>query len=220
MNKSYSLIVFDWEGTIAEDALGQVIQTIAQEAKRMHAGEFDKSLARQYIGLGMSSAIKLLFPQLYLYQQEQLSAAVQTSYTKSLAEIMLVDGAKDTILRLHAAGYKLAVATNKGQASLQRALQSTGLDAYFPVTRSASQVPPKPCPQMLEEIMSDIDVSSAKTLMIGDSLADIQMARAIGVDVVGVDFYQTQREELLAEGAIEVLDTYQQVNAYLHLSGG
>ena len=220
MNKTYNLIVFDWEGTIAEDALGQVIQTIAEEAKRMHVNEFDKSLARQYIGLGMSSAIKLLFPQLYLYQQEQLSAAVQASYTKSLAEIMLVEGAKDSLLRLHAAGYKLAIATNKGQASLQRALQSTELEAYFSVTRSASQAPPKPCPQMLEEIMDEIGVPSDRTLMIGDSLSDIQMASAIGVAAVGVDFYQTQREELLAEGAVEVFDNYQQVNTYLHVSGG
>ncbi len=220
MKKSYSLIVFDWEGTIAEDALGQVIQIIAEEARQMHVGEFDKSLARQCIGLGICSTIKLLFPQLYLYQQEQLSAAVQSSYTKSLNEIMLIEGARDTILRLHAAGYKLAVATNKGQASLLRAIQSTGLESYFDVTRSASQTLPKPSPQMLEEIMSETGVAYDKMLMIGDSASDIQMARAVGAAAVGVDFYQTQREELLAEGALEVFDNYQQIKAYLHVSGG
>lgn len=217
MSKSYALIVFDWEGTIAEDALGCVIHAVRQEANRIQAGEFDKLLARSYIGLGMSGAIKLLFPHLLISQQEQLAAAVQTTLARSLTEIRLIDGAKQTIERLHASGIALAVATNKGHASLQRAMQMTGLDGYFSMTRSASQVPPKPCPQMLQEIMQNLDIQPDRTLMIGDSLADIQMARALAVDAIGLDFYQTQSTELFAAGAAAVFDDYQQVDAYLRI---
>src|SRR3990167_6353657 len=70
MKRQYNLIVFDWEGTIAEDSLGQVIHLLAQVAKRLHFGEFDKTLARRYITLGFHGAVRQLFPHLPMYQQE------------------------------------------------------------------------------------------------------------------------------------------------------
>lgn len=219
MGKRYKLVVFDWEGTIAEDGLGHMIQVLASEANDMHLGTFDKSLARRCIGLGVSGAVKQLFPALYLYQQEQLTAGVQSKLGFSAAEVVLVDGAKETIQSLHAAGFLLAIATNKGHVSLQRVMQMTGLESYFAMTRSASQVPPKPCPQMLEEIMQTLQIAPEETLMIGDSQSDMQMAVAAQADGVGVDFYQTQRDELLMAGAFQVFSDYQQINAFLHVSG-
>ncbi len=219
MRKQYKLVVFDWEGTIAEDGLGQMIQILTKEANDMHLGAFDQSVARRCIGLGVSGAVKQLFPALYLYQQEQLAAAVQSKLALSAVEVILVDGAKQTIQSLHAGGVQLAIATNKGHVSLQRVLQMTALESYFAVTRSASQVPPKPCPQMLEEIMETLQIGPEETLMIGDSQSDMQMAVAAGADGVGVDFYQTQHDELLMAGALHVFNDYQQINAFLHVSG-
>lgn len=220
MKRQYDLVVFDWEGTLAEDTLGHAVSVIAQEAKLFHFGDIDKLLARQYITLGLTSAIKKIFPSLLMYQYEQFVAAVQDALAKSSVSVCLVAGAEETIRHIYDDGFKLAIATNKGNTALQRALQTSGLDAYFNVTRSASQVPAKPCPQMLEEIMDESGSTAKETLMIGDSVADIEMAVSIGVDAIGMDFYHVQRDELLAAGAVQVFDHYQQVADYLNLSGG
>lgn len=216
MSKTYRLVVFDWEGTLG-DTLGHVLTVLADEARRLNFGEMDECLARQYVILGLARAVKKIFPQLLLHQHEQLIQAVQHALAICSTEVCLMPGALQIIKEMDAVGLKLAIATNKGHQSLQRALHVSGLDVFFSVTRAAGQVPAKPCPQMLEEILSEFDVPASQALMIGDSVNDIEMASLIGVDAIGIDFYHLQADELLAAGALEVFDNYQQVGKYLRL---
>lgn len=207
MKKRYRLVVFDWEGTLG-DTLGHVFNTLVTQAVRLELGEVDESLARQYVMLGLAKAINKLFPQASLYEQEQLLQAVQEVLSTTVPDACLFPGAKQCVEDLYQGGMDLAIATNKGPHSLQRVLQESGLDDYFKVTRAAGQAPPKPCPQMIEEIMGVFGVSPSETLMIGDSVADIEMASKAGVDAIGIDFYHQQKAELLSAGALAVFHDY------------
>lgn len=216
MNKRYRLVVFDWEGTLS-DTLGLVFHCVAEEARRLNFGEMDEELARQSVELGLVMAIKKVFPHLVSEQHEQLLNAVQQSLMSRQNEVYLIPGAKDIVMRLHGAGVGLAIATNKGQQGLQRALHSTGLDTYFSVTRSAGQAPSKPHPRMLQEIIMELGLSVQDALMVGDSVTDMEMANSVGMDAVGVNFNHQQPELLLAAGALAVFDDYRLLADYLHL---
>ncbi len=219
MSRPYRLVVFDWEGTLG-DTLGQILNTVAVVAKRMHFGEIDEQLARECVVLGLVHAIRKLFPHLTLHQHEQLLQEVQQSLMTCSMETCLIPGAKEVVQQINDAGIELGIATNKGQQSLQRALLASGLDRFFKITRSAGQLPTKPCPQMLIEIMEEFGATAAETLMVGDSVSDIEMAKQIGVDAVGVDFYHQQAAHLHAAGALEVFDDYRQLADYLQLKEG
>ncbi|CZI99485.1 phosphoglycolate phosphatase [Legionella pneumophila] len=132
-------------------------------------------------------------------------------------EVRLIPGVLEFIQQLHQAKVDLAIATNKGHNSLIRALQATELDQLFKVTRSAGQVPAKPCPQMLEEIMEEFGRDPSSTLMIGDSTTDMEMAKRINVNAIGMDFYHQQEDALKAAGALAVFDDYKLLSAYLML---
>lgn len=214
MVKQYRLVIFDWEGTLG-DTLGQVLDCIASEARRLQFGELDVDLARQWVDLGLQNACKKLFPHVTSSQLRQLVDAVQVALMARHSEAYLFKGVEDLVLALDKKGIDLAIATNKGQHSLQRALQTTGLAPYFRVTRSAGQTPPKPCPQMLEEILEVCAVSVKDALMIGDSENDIHMAKSIGMDVIGVNFYHQEASSLLEAGAIVVFEDYQSIMDYL-----
>jgi phosphoglycolate phosphatase len=216
MDKRYRLVIFDWEGTLG-DTLGDVLSVLANEAERLEYGRFDDNVARQYVSFGLDRAVKKLFPHLSLSQLEDLLHAVQQALITSTGNVCLIPGAMQIIQNIHDLGIGLAIATNKGHQSLQRVLQASGLNHFFKVTRSAGQVPAKPCPQMLEEILQEFDLQASQALMIGDSIADIEMAVSIGMDAIGVDFYHQQKEALHAAGALEVFDEYQQVARYLQL---
>ena len=216
MSRPYHLVVFDWEGTLG-DTLGQILNTVADVAKQMQFGVLDERLARKYVALGLVMAVKKLFPQLSTSQHEQLLQAVQHSLVTHPMDVCLIPGAKQIVQQIKQAGMDVAIATNKGQHSLQRALQATGFDGVFTSTRCAGQVPAKPCPQMLEEIMADCGVTPAQTLMVGDSVSDIEMAKEAGVDAMGVDFYHQEATNLRNAGAIDVFDDYQQLARYLQL---
>lgn len=218
MLKPYQLLVFDWEGTLGEDTVGQVLRAIDDAAHRLSLGVVNHVLARQSASLGLVGVISKLFPFASIHQQEQLLNEVHTLLANDAVERCLIPGAKTLVEQVVHAGFDVAIATNKGHASLQRVLRATGFDAYFKVTRSAGQVPPKPCPQMLEELMAAFDVNAANTLMLGDSVLDIEMARACGVDAVGVDVYQLNGSALLEAGASTVCVDYQQVADFLKLN--
>lgn len=217
MNRQYRLVVFDWEGTLG-DTLGHILNTVAVEARRLKFGEFDERLARQNVTLGLILAVRKLFPHLLPHQHEQLLQAVHHSLATDPTNVFLIPGAKQIVQQIHEAGIEMAIATNKGHQSLQRALDAVGLREFFTTTRSAGQTEPKPSPQMLEEIMEVCGVSSVHTLMVGDSISDIEMARQINVDAIGVDFYQQQAENLRGAGALDVFDDYKQLARYLQLA--
>ncbi|MFA5960844.1 MAG: HAD-IIIA family hydrolase [Tatlockia sp.] len=216
MSKSYRLVVFDWEGTLG-DTLGQIIHGVAAQAELLGFGALDDALARQSVELGLEKAIQRAFPQLNHMQQEQLLLGVHQSLASRSAQVFLIPGAREMVARLKEAGIDLAIASNKGQQSLQRVLHVTGFDKLFTVTRTASQSEAKPSPQMLLEIMEVFGVSSDETLMVGDSVNDIEMANNCKVDAIGVDFYHQQENALRLAGALEVFDDYQQLANYLHL---
>ncbi len=218
MSKSYRLVIFDWEGTLA-DTLGPILHMITEAAQLLQAGDFDQRQAREYASLGLGHAIKKLFPQLSSQQHQCLLRDIQNKLAKSSAAVTLVPGARALLDQLVKHNVQLAIATNKGHAALVRALQATDLTDYFKVTRSAGQVPAKPCPQMLEEIMTSYQASPHEAVMIGDSLADIEMAQLAGIDAIGVNFESTHGTDLHTAGAIAVFDEYAELARYLQLTG-
>ncbi|MDR3324356.1 MAG: HAD-IA family hydrolase, partial [Zoogloeaceae bacterium] len=94
--------------------------------------------------------------------------------------------------------HQLAVATGKSRPGLDRALEHSGLRRHFVASRTADCCPSKPHPQMLEELMDELDASPERTLMIGDTTHDLQMAHNAGVGGLGVSYGAHPPEPLLA----------------------
>jgi phosphoglycolate phosphatase len=216
MKSTYRLVVFDWEGTLA-DSLGQILKAITHEAKESGLGDVDLELARRVIVLGPVVALKKLFPHLSAHQLSELLQAAQKKMLMNSDDICITTGATEVLNQLKHAGLQLAIATNKGQQSLSRDLVASGLYPLFDATRSASQAPAKPCPQMLEEIMDECGVGAEETLMVGDSVSDIEMAVQIGVKAIGIDLYHQNESSLVAAGADVVFDNFFQLLDYLSL---
>ncbi len=216
MTLPYQLVVFDWEGTLG-DPLGHVHQALAKEAERQGIGAYDEAYARRYVSLGLDKAVRKVFPDLSLHQYEHLLLGVQQSLLSSNTMVHLFDGARQIIEKLHAKGVLLAIATNKGQQSLERALQTADLDSFFCATRSAGQLPAKPCPDMLEALLDIAGCRPQETLMIGDSVSDIEMANALSVPSIGVDFYHQQADDLKGAGALDVFYDFKEIEDYLGL---
>jgi phosphoglycolate phosphatase len=219
MKRRYDLVVFDWEGTLAEDSYGQVIHILAQEAQNFNILNFDKILARKYLPLGLITTISRLFPELSIHNQEKLLREFQRALQNPSDKIILTHDAKITVKNLYDSGIKLGIATNRSLNSLQKDLNLSSLAEYFKFIRTASQTRPKPCPDMLEEIIWESGSENSRTLMIGDSISDIEMAHALSVDAIGVDFYHEQQGAFLEAGACLEIDNYQSLLDFGFKSG-
>lgn len=216
MTKSYKLVVFDWEGTLG-DPLSPIVQAFIEESRRLELGVLDAKDVRSHIILGPIVAIKKLFPHLSTCKQSDFLQAVQTQMLAHSAEVNLTPGALHVLEKIKHAGISMAIATNRGQQGLLRDMEVAGLADYFMTTRSASQSPPKPCPQMLEEIMAICCVAPVETLMVGDSTSDIEMAKKLRVEAIGVDFYFQNEDALRSAGASAVFHDFLELEKHLGL---
>jgi phosphoglycolate phosphatase len=82
----------------------------------------------------------------------------------------------------------LTVATGKSRLGLNEALQAVELKGVFDASRTADETAGKPSPMMLNELMAEFGVERERTLMIGDTTHDLQMALNAGCASVGVSY--------------------------------
>ncbi len=187
MTKQFDLIVWDWDGTLA-DSTGMITNALLKAAEQVGLPALTPQTASSIIGLGLREAIHNLYGDIPGAQAQALAAQYTTNYYAGESEIPLFAGAADTIKALNKRGFKLAVATGKGRRGLNLALEHCGLGKYFHSTRTVDECFSKPHPQMLDELMEYLVVMPERTLMIGDTSYDLQMAQNAGVRSVGVTY--------------------------------
>ena len=202
----YSLIIFDWDGTLMDSA-ARIVACMQHAARDAGRPVPDVRAARDVIGLGLQQAMQRLFPGADKATEQRLIEGYRAHWMgEGLEPAYMFLGAQQLLHDLYAAGYLLAVATGKSRRGLDKSLNDSGLTDLFHATRCADETFSKPHPQMLEELLTDLNTGAADALMIGDSVYDVQMARSARVDAIGVAHGVHPRERLLAEGALTCFD--------------
>lgn len=214
MSRKYDLIVFDWDGTLA-DSTSIIIQSIRRAAEEAGLPVPGKQAASSIIGLGLREAIFRLFGELAPTQLDHLIARYAHHYHAQENDIPLFEGAYDAVAALAGKGYLLGVATGKGRNGLNRALEQSGLKPHIHATRCVDECHSKPHPQMLLELMDEFAVPPARTLMIGDTSFDLQMAQNANVASLGVTYGAHSVEHLLPHAPLAHFDEFAKVNQWL-----
>lgn len=94
---------------------------------------------------------------------------------------------KEVIAKLHERGITMGIVTTKIKPTTIRALDYFGLKEYMSTIVTVQDVThPKPHPEPVLTALRNLGADPDKTLMVGDSAADIQSAKAAGVKAAGV----------------------------------
>lgn len=186
MKDRFDLIIFDWDGTLA-DSVDWIVHCLKVAAERQSLDVPDDQAIKNIIGLSIQNALAELFPEIKGQDQEQFIACYsQLFFAREITEKDLFSGVNEMLLQLRSQGYKLAVATGKGRAGLDKAMNGVGLHEFFDVTRCANETASKPNPLMLDEIITEMQVSRERVVFIGDSNHDLQMAENAGISAIAV----------------------------------
>ncbi|BBC74199.1 haloacid dehalogenase [Altererythrobacter sp. B11] len=216
---SVRLAVFDCDGTLSD---GQAAVCTAMEAAfaeaRLQAPE--RYRVRRIVGLSLPHAMAQLAPD----APREVQAALVESYKQAFRRARLdgslheplFDGIADLLGALHGTGWVLGVATGKSDRGLHSTLTTHGVHALFTTLQTADRHPSKPHPSMLEQAMADALARPANTVMIGDTVFDVEMARTAGVRAIGVAWGYHEPAELLAAGAEAVAATPAELKELLH----
>lgn len=183
----YSLIVFDWDGTLLDSAAG-IVESIQEAARDLQLPVPTREAASHVIGLGLQDSLRTAVPTLPESRYRDFADAYRRHFRVRQDAMALFPGVRELLRDLQAAGHRLAVATGKSRRGLEHALDATALRPYFGATRCADETLPKPHPAMLLELMQELDALPAQALMIGDTSHDLGMARSAQVDAVAVAY--------------------------------
>ena len=184
---NFDLIAFDWDGTLFDST--KIIVRCIQSAVADVGGTVPTNQAAAYvIGLGLTQALAHAAPDVPEAKYPALGERYRYHYMAHQDDISLFDGVLPLLAALKARGHLLAVATGKSRHGLDEALQAVELQGRFDGSRTADETISKPHPRMLHELMQQFGVSPQRTLMIGDTTHDLQMALNAGCPSVGVSF--------------------------------
>lgn len=199
----YSLLVFDWDGTLV-DSIGTIVECTRTTLTELSLPVPKNQTLRGVIGLGLRETIGVMVPEC----DESTYEAIVSTYRKHWfgtfqRQTRLFSGARQALDELRASGYSLAVATGKSRRGLEGELDAAGIRDHFLATRTASEARSKPHPQMLLDLLDEVGAQPSRALMIGDTSYDLEMAvdagmRAVAVTSGGHDTSELERFDPLA----------------------
>jgi phosphoglycolate phosphatase len=118
----------------------------------------------------------------------ELGARYRHHYFERQHELTLFPGALEMLHALKARQQRIAVATGKARRGLDAALETVQLKSLFDATRTADETASKPNPLMLLELIRECGTTPERTLMVGDTTHDLQLAVNAGTPCVGVSY--------------------------------
>lgn len=212
--KQFDLIVFDWDGTLM-DSTATIVTCIQAAAKDLGLPMPDNKSASYVIGLGLQDAMEAVLPGLEQKYYPHMVERYRHHYLSKDKGLALFDGVRDMLTELSQQGYFLAVATGKSRVGLNRALDAANLLSAFDATRCADETFSKPHPAMLQELTRELGQDIRRTVMIGDTTHDLQMALNAGAAGVGVHYGAHSAPELQALNPMFVAGSVFELHTWL-----
>ena len=185
--RQFDLICFDWDGTLF-DSTAIIVRSIQQAVLDVGGAKPSDEAAAYVIGMALMPALAHAAPDVPAEKYPELGARYRHHYLGSQHDISLFDGVLPMLAELKRRHHWLTVATGKSRRGLDEVLASRQLHGIFDGSRTADETAGKPDPRMLHELMREFGADPERTLMIGDTTHDLQMAANAGCVSVGVGY--------------------------------
>ncbi len=186
-SRQFDLVAFDWDGTLYDSTA--IITRCIQLAVVDVGGRLPTVKEASYvIGMGLMEALAHAAPDVPPHKYPELGARYKHHYAARQDDLSLFDGVLPMLSALKASNHVLAVATGKSRRGLNEVLRTSLLHGVFDASRTADETAGKPDPLMLQELMQEFGVPAHRTLMVGDTTHDLQMALNAGCPSVAVSY--------------------------------
>ena len=212
--RQFDLICFDWDGTLF-DSTAIIVRSIQQAVLDVGGQRPSDEAASYVIGMALMPALAHAAPDVPKEKYPLLGERYRHHYLATQHDISLFDGVLPMLADLKGRHHWLTVATGKSRRGLDDVLASRQLHGIFDGSRTADETAGKPDPRMLHELMREFGADPERTLMIGDTTHDLQMARNAGVASVGVSYGAHEPHDFGALGPRYIAHSVAGLNRWL-----
>jgi len=186
-------VLFDWDGTLVNTA--EASYRCYEKLFGSYGIAFDRDAFRRTY----SPNWHLTYSALGLAEEHWAEADARWLEHYCEEEVVLIDGARDALLRVRRAGLRAGIVTSGDRVRVGRELDDLGVASLFEVVVCAEDIVyRKPHPEALLLALDKLGVGAAEAVYVGDSPEDVQMARAAGVTAVGIPGGFPNRDALAA----------------------
>ena len=197
------LIIWDLDGTIVDSRV-TISFLMQQAASSMGLAPLGEDQIRAIVGLSLVRAVEVMLPELSTQEIKEFARHYQSHaiayYSEPGYKTPLYDGMDRLIRDLKMGGVFQGLATGNSRKGVGRFLDHHALHDYFDFIQTADDAPSKPHPQMVLAHLDYLNLSAHNAVVIGDTAHDYHMARAAGVDFIGVSHGFHTHKELINEG--------------------
>ena len=194
------LVIFDVDGTLIDS---QAHICAAMAAAFAHIGH--SSPAREdvlgIVGLSLPVAVAQLAPDLPATAHADLVEGYKNAFMSLRAETLspLYPGAAEVLDQLEAdPQIALGIATGKSRRGMDHIMAAHGWAGRFATVQVSDDHPSKPDPSMIAACLRETGIRADRAAMVGDTRFDMDMARAAGVQALGVAWGYHPAESLKA----------------------
>jgi phosphoglycolate phosphatase len=212
--RQFDLIAFDWDGTLY-DSTKVIVRCIQRAVVDVGGARPSDAAAAYVIGMSLAQALARAAPDVPPDKYQELGARYRFHYDQHRDDLSLFDGVLPLLRELKERHHLLAVATGKSRRGLDEALATEELHGVFDGSRTADETAGKPHPLMLQELMREFGADPARTLMVGDTTHDLEMAGNAGCPSVGVSYGAHERESFQAHGPLHVAHSVADLREWL-----
>ncbi|MFC4298252.1 HAD-IA family hydrolase [Castellaniella hirudinis] len=183
----YRAVIFDWDGTLL-DSTYHIVEALLGACRDLGLREPSREEAGWVIGLSLQAALYRLVPELGADRQDAFVDRYRAHFMALQHEMHFFEGQTQLLRDLHAGGAILGVATGKSRRGLDDSIERLDLRGLFRATRTVDEARGKPDPDMLLQLLDELDLDPGTVLMVGDTTHDVLMAQAAGVDSLAVAY--------------------------------
>ncbi|NVP55828.1 HAD-IA family hydrolase [Mycoplana rhizolycopersici] len=217
------LVLFDCDGTLVDSAK-LIHEVMARTFADFGYERVELAATKSIIGLTLDIAIARLHGKSHVDEEV---VAMTAHYKKIFMGVRaeagfqepLFPGIEPLIRRLERQDdMLLGAVTGKSRRGLDSIRLTHGFEKTFFVSRTADDCPSKPHPAMVAECCTEAGIDATRTVVIGDAIYDMQMAKAAGAQAVGVAWGYASVPELVEAGADHILAEPAELLEWLELA--
>jgi len=198
------LVIFDCDGTLV-DSQHLIVEAMNMGLAAKHLAPLPRDQILSIVGLSLPQAIQTLLPE----HEPKMIASVTDGYRDGFTQLRaerdhepLYEGIEEVVDTLAARDdVLLGIATGKSIRGVDRLLAHTNWHKRFITIQTADTNPSKPHPGMIEAAMREAGVEPERTVMIGDTTFDLEMARNARVPSIAVGWGYHPLAALEQQGA-------------------
>lgn len=203
----YKLAIFDFDGTLVDSTPGIVdVMKICVEEYGMEQKVLEEW--QLLVGVPLPKQMEIIFPEKSAEYHLEVANRYRAIYDTMAVEICPPFPHLMTMLaELKAAGVVVTIASSKRSNLVQVVLDHHDINHYFAMVVGAQDVSNhKPHPESVHLTVEKLAIKHEESVVIGDSVFDLDMARNAGVDAIGVTTGIHTREMLLKSEPTHIVD--------------